>query len=245
MSKHIIVTGAAGGIGTALIDAFIMNGDWVIAIDQTAGAERAGVTWITADLARLSTDEANAAALVDRIEAASGGRCEVLVNNAATQIVGDFMTLPIAAWETSLAVNLMAPVVLTRGLLRLMPAGEGVVINISSIHAHLTKPGFTAYAVSKAALSGLTRALAVELGARARFVTIEPAAIATPMLRAGFEGDPQGYAALESMHPALRIGLPEEVARLALMVSMKGMDFINGTAIAIDGAIACRLHDPA
>lgn len=244
MSRNVVITGAAGGIGMALIAAFVDAGDQVIAVDRSQGDAAPQVTWLTRDIASLTGNEI-APALIDDIIQMCSGRCDVLINNAAIQHIGNFAALPMTAWTETLAVNLLAPVALIRALLPLMPAPSGVVINVSSIHAHLTKPGFTAYATSKAALSGLTRALAVELGHRARFVAIEPAAIETPMLRAGFSGDPQGFAQLESMHPAKRLGLPEEVARLAVLLAAPGMEFVNGTAIGIDGGIAARLHDPA
>lgn len=245
MNRNVVITGAAGGIGKALVAAFAEGGDRVIALDRLPGEAPSGGTWLVGDIASLSGDQATKSTLEVDILRACGGRCDVLVNNAAVQHTGNFTGLAMAAWAETLAVNLLAPIALIRALLPSMPAQSGVVINVSSIHAHLTKPGFTAYATSKAALSGLTRALAVELGHRARFVAIEPAAIGTPMLRAGFDGDPQGFAQLEGMHPAKRIGLPDEVAKLAVVLAGPGMDFVNGTAVGIDGGIAARLHDPA
>lgn len=239
-----MITGAAGGIGTALVSAFVDAGDRVIAVDRFKNEAALPVTWILGDIASLC-DDAPTPTLANDIVRACGGRCDVLINNAATQHTGDFSALPMAVWTETLTVNLLAPVALIRTILPSMPtSGGGVVINVSSIHARLTKPGFIAYSTSKAALSGLTRALAVELGHRARFVAIEPAAIGTPMLRAGFEEDPKGFAKLKDMHPAKRIGLPEEVARLAVVLAAPGMDFVNGTSVGIDGGIAARLHDP-
>src|SRR3546814_11034334 len=89
-----------------------------------------------------------------------------------------------------------------------------LVLNISSIHARLTKPNFIAYATSKAALSGMTRAMAVELGARVRVNAIEPVAIDTPMLRAGFEGNDAGYEQLRIFHPVKAIGSRSEERRV-------------------------------
>lgn len=244
MSRNVVITGAAGGIGTALISAFSQSGDQVIAVDCIQGDAASQVTWLTHDISSLVGSTAKSA-LIDDILQVCNGRCDILINNAAIQHTGDFTALPLSAWSETLAVNLLAPVALIRALLPSMPAPNGVVINVSSVHAHLTKPGFTAYATSKAALSGLTRALAVELGYRARFVAIEPAAIGTPMLRDGFSNNPHGFAQLENMHPAKRIGLPEEVARLAVLLAAPGVNFVNGTAIGIDGGIAARLHDPA
>jgi NAD(P)-dependent dehydrogenase (short-subunit alcohol dehydrogenase family) len=122
---------------------------------------------------------------------------------------------------------------------------KGCVINISSIHARLTKPNFVAYATSKAALSGMTRAMAVDLGGRVRVNAIEPAAISTDMLKAGFKDHPEQYAALEQCHPLGRIGTPEEVAALALSIVDGELRFLHGACVGMDGGISARLHDPA
>ena len=115
---------------------------------------------------------------------------------------------------------------------------------MSSVHATATKPGFIAYATSKTALVGLTRSLAVDLGPRVRVNCILPAATDTPMLRAGFEGNPQGLAELGAMHPIGRIATPEEVAHVAVFLASKDAAVITGAAFAIDGGIGGRLHDP-
>lgn len=122
---------------------------------------------------------------------------------------------------------------------------RGSVINISSIHARLTKAHFVAYATSKAALSGMTRAMAVDLGGRVRVNAIEPAAIATDMLKAGFAGQPEQFALLEACHPQGRIGTPAEVAALALAIADGELRFLHGACVAMDGGISGRLHDPA
>src|SRR3546814_5507046 len=106
-----------------------------------------------------------------------------------------------------------------------------MVLNIRSIHARLTKPGFAAYATSKAALSGLTRAMAVELGSRVRVNAIEPAAIATPMLRAGFADNENGYRQLNDLHPSGNIGSPDELAQLARLLIASDNNFLNGAEI--------------
>jgi NAD(P)-dependent dehydrogenase (short-subunit alcohol dehydrogenase family) len=74
---------------------------------------------------------------------------------------------------------------------------------------------------------------------------IAPAAIATPMLAAGFAADSDGFARLESYHPTLKIGSPEEIAELAMMLAGRKLPFLNGAVIPIDGGIGVRLHDPA
>ncbi|VFN01868.1 MAG: Enoyl-(Acyl carrier protein) reductase, partial [Candidatus Kentron sp. G] len=147
------------------------------------------------------------------------------------------------ASRNTLHINLLAPFFWTQAFLPELAASRGSVINIGSIHARLTKQRFAAYATSKAALTGLTRSLALELGNRVRVNAIEPAAIDTAMLRAGFEGDREGFSRLAQCHPTQCIGKPEEVARLAVMLADEGLGFLNGAVVPLDGGIGGRLYE--
>lgn len=236
MTALAVITGSGGGVGSALVKAFREAGYTTVGIDR----ERSELTDIACDLADFNEQE-----LLANLRSCSTLQVHTLINNAALQIVDAFESIQPAAWRSVLEVNLVAPVRLARMLLADLRATRGNVINIGSIHAALTKPHFTAYATSKAAMAGFTRAAAVELGQEVRFNTIEPAAINTPMLRAGFDGAPEAFDALERHHPSARIGTPEEVAKLAVFLASEQATFINGAAIGIDGAIRARLHDPA
>src|SRR3546814_4724402 len=89
----------------------------------------------------------------------------------------------------------------------------------------------------------MTRAMAVELGARVRVNAIEPAAIDTPMLRAGFEGNDAGYEQLRIFHPVKAIGSAYDLGVLAkTLIEMPSM-FLNGAVIEFDGGIGACLHD--
>lgn len=193
-SKRLaVVTGAAGGIGAALVTAFTEHGHRVIALGN-APLPASLVCWryLQTDLQRLVPDPAFAAETLSAIKDLVGdGGPSVLVNNAAIQVLGGVDSLSMADWRSTLDVNLVAPFVLTQGLLPQLEAADECVINISSIHARLTKANLVAYATSKAALSGMTRAMAVDLGGRVRVNAIEPAGIATDMLKAGFAGEPE------------------------------------------------------
>lgn len=241
-----LVTGAAGGIGQALVRVFCSAGYNVIATDIVT--QPAGLTcarYIQADLARIVEDEAYAAEIFASIhQCLNGHNLHALVNNAAIQILGAAGTLSRQDWRQTLNVNLLAPFFLIQALLPELEAAKGCVVDISSIHARLTKKNFVAYATSKAALSGMTRALAVDLGPRVRVNAIEPAAIETDMLKAGFTGKPELYQQLENCHPQHRIGQPEEVAQLALAMVAGGMNFMHGACVGLDGGISARLYDP-
>ena len=243
---YCLVTGAAGGIGRALVQTFGEAGYCVIATDLVeAPQDLECYHYIQADLAKFVADDAYADSIVAEIrEALDHAELEALINNAAIQILGGVEGLNRQHWRSTLDVNLLAPFLLVQALLPELENAKGSVVNISSIHSNLTKPNFVAYATSKAALSGMTRALAVDLGARLRVNAIEPAAIETEMLYAGFAGQPERYQQLERCHPQERIGRPEEVARLALALVDSDIGFLHGACIGLDGGIAHRLLDP-
>lgn len=245
--RSAVVTGAAGGIGRALVKAFGEAGYRVLATDR--GERPADLPcdhYLAADLATMVNDDAAAAAVFVPLRAwLAGSGLHALVNNAALQVLGGVETLTREDWRATLDVNLLAPFFWLQGLLPELEQVHGSVVNVSSIHARLTKPDFVAYATSKAALSGMTRALAQDLRERVRVNAIEPAAIATPMLKAGFAGQPERYAQLEACHPAGRIGTPQEVAACALWLASDEARFLHGACIAADGGIGATLHDPA
>jgi NAD(P)-dependent dehydrogenase (short-subunit alcohol dehydrogenase family) len=245
----VVLTGARGGIGSAILRRLLDEGHAVIALDRGAGPAMTGVHWIDCDLEPLSRDAASRERLQEELAAANAAlgapRTIGLVNNAAVQLTGAALDQDLEAFTTSLAVNVAAPFALARMLYPALAEARGCIINIGSVHAHQTKPGFSAYSTSKAALAGLTRALAVEWGAVVRVVAIEPAAIRTPMLEAGFTGDPAARARLAQAHPANEIGEPAQVARWVSHLLADDALFGNGTVINLDGGVSFRLHDPA
>jgi NAD(P)-dependent dehydrogenase (short-subunit alcohol dehydrogenase family) len=239
-----LITGACGGIGSVLCREFRRAPFYVVGID-TKNASPDVDEFIQADLARFSSEKNYRDGVLSDIRCKlPDERLTVLVNNAAVQILGGTEQLTEEAWRNTFDVNVLAPFLLAQQLLPALERAQGSVINIGSIHATLTKPGFLCYATSKAALVALTRGLAVDLGGRVRVNAICPGAIQTPMLERGFVGAPQAYAQLAAVHPAGRVGTPEEVARCALFLSDTASMFLTGAVIGLDGGIAARLHDP-
>lgn len=246
MSGRIaIVTGAAGGIGSATCLALRSAGYRVLGVDRVAPSAPVCDQFLEVDLADVGADADACETFLSRLRrAAAGGSISLLVNNAAVQVLGPARDIPVADWLRTLHVNLSAPFLLARGLADELGEAGGAIINVGSVHAQATKPGFSAYATSKAALHGLTRALAVDLAPAVRVLTIAPAAVATPMLRAGFEGRPDAFAALEGVHPAGRIAAPEEIGRAIVWLASPDAGFMTGSTIWMDGGILSRLHDP-
>jgi len=240
-----VVTGIAGGIGGALGRTFRESGYFVIGIDRQTTDNVECDCFLEADLASVGRAEETAQALSTRIVALIENRplC-ALVNNAAVQNLGSAADLNWHDWLETFYVNVSAPFALARELLSHLQRAHGTIVNIGSVHATATKPGFIAYAVSKAALHGMTRALAVDLGPDVRVVAIAPAAVDTAMLRAGVENQPGALKALEEIHPLGRIAQPDEIARAAIFLASPQAGFITGSVLQVDGGILSRLHDP-
>lgn len=248
--KSVLVTGAAGGIGMGLVKALSEKGWMVIGTDHPLIKPAEDIracckTWIALDLIKLVTEP-------DQLDTFKAGVCSAIVNNplaaivhnAALQRLSEFETLTRSDWTDTMSINLIAPVLINRALLPKIKSQRGSIVHIGSIHSQLTKPGFTAYSTSKAALAGLTRAMAVELGGTVRVNAIEPAAIATPMLEAGFAQNPELRVQLEAFHPTKSIGSPGDVARAVLFLLDPANSFINGCVFPLGGGIHSRLHDP-
>ncbi len=240
-----LITGSSGGIGTALCEAFTAAGYEVIGLDIKETTPQQVTHFVEADLAEMVTNYGCRADIMRELRHhLPRGRLHVLVNNAAVQVIGSTEELTSDDWQTTLHTNVVAPFLLTQQLLPELEAARGCVVNIASVHAALTKPGFVCYATSKSALTGLTRALAMDLGGRVRVNAIHPAATATPMLKAGFAGREQALLQLGAMHPIGRIAEPSEIASVAVFLASDAASFVSGSTVSVDGGILGRLHDP-
>lgn len=244
MKRWALITGAAGGIGQALVAEFSNNGYDVIATDQSPKPASLNCEhYLQADLARTVSNKDYAEEVFSQIRYWLGDSgLHALINNAAVQILGGVDALTRQDWQTTLSVNLVAPFLWVQALLPALEPNNGSVVNISSIHAKLTKKNFVAYATSKAALSGMTRAMAVDVGGRVRVNAIEPAAVETEMLRAGFK-DPSKIKILKELHPSNTISTAEELAVFTRFIAGNDLKFAHGAVISYDGGISSRLRD--
>lgn len=243
---NVLITGAAGGIGRALVTRFLSAGHDVIATDIVERpTDLECAHYLQIDLERTVEDAGYADSQFATIIACMNGHgLKALINNAAIQILGGVDSLTRQEWRKTLDINLLAPFLWTQALLSELEKTNGSVVNISSIHARLTKQNFVAYATSKAALSGMTRAMAVDLQGRVKVNAIEPAAIATPMLLAGFTDQPELLDDLNACHPAGEIGKPADVANIVAAIVDGSLPFLHGACIPLDGGIGGKLHDP-
>ena len=179
--RKAIVTGAASGIGAAAVARLIADGVSVLAVDIVADG-LAGTHNLVAD---LGADHAFAQ-IANEAELKLGG-LDILINNAGVCPAGPFDEMTIAMWDQALSINVTAAMLLTRAVLPMLRASKaGRVINTGSILSRYGDAGLVAYATSKHAVLGLTRALAAELGPQGITVNcVQPGAISTGMTKIG------------------------------------------------------------
>jgi len=242
MDKTVIITGVLGGIGSQLAKTFKEKGYQVVGLDLKEGRPDYCNKFYKFDLNQYCLDPIYKTDMEAQFNE-DIPELFVLINNAAVQILSSLDEITLQDWNQTLNVNLTGPLMLTQFFLTRLERSKGSVINIASIHHQLTKKRFLAYASSKSALVGLTKALSVDLQGRVRVNAISPAAIDTQMLRDGFNNDEAKVRLLNELHPSQRIGKPREVSQLALLLAEDELGFINGANINIDGGISNVLKD--
>ena len=182
--KVVLITGAAGGIGSATAKLFSNSGWYVVGVDRRDFAEGdiEGVDlFVKADI----SDTDSSKRIFDTVREHTG-RLDALVNNAAVQVAKPLVDTTPEEWDMVMASNLRSVYLGIRHSYEMLKASKGSIINISSVHAIATSANIAAYAASKGALSALTRALAIELtDDEIRVNAVLPGAVDTPMLRAG------------------------------------------------------------
>jgi NAD(P)-dependent dehydrogenase (short-subunit alcohol dehydrogenase family) len=237
MTHAVVITGSAGGIGAALCRRMRDDGYLAIGIDVQHSPD-ADIP-LRVDL----TDTERLIALSH--ELARDHQLKAIVHNAAVQPIAGPGETPTAKWLDTLSVNLIAVDVLLAGTLEILAANNGAVVVISSVHAHATTGGLTAYAASKAALEGWVRSAALDLGPGIRVNAVAPGAINTAKLREGFArwGDSaeERKAVLRQRTALGRIGEPEDIAGPVSYLISDDARFISGAVLVVDGGAVARL----
>ena len=222
--RRAIVTGAASGIGAATLRRLIADGAHAIGVDR-AGSD------VDADLATPDG--------VARVVEAAGNRLDILVNNAGVCPVAPLADLDDALWSQAFDVNVTAVYRLCRALAPvLMQSPAGRIINTGSILSSYGDATLAAYAASKHAVLGLTRALANELGPHGITVNcVQPGAIVTAMTQPMFDDRPESAAYYIGRSPLGRLGQPEDIADVFAFLASDDARFITGQGIMVDGGV--------
>jgi 3-oxoacyl-[acyl-carrier protein] reductase len=238
-----LVTGGSRGLGAGLVQAFLDAGYCVETCARTStDAVRAWEDdpeykerfhFATADV----SDPAAAEHFVKEA-AARWGRIDVLVNNAGVAREGVIGLFGDEALDQVIDLNLKGTVYVTRAASRVMLSRRaGSIVNISSVVGLSGYRGLSVYGATKAALDGLTRALARELGSRGITVnSVAPGYLRTEMSH-GLDEDQLGQIARRT--PLGRLGEPDDVARAVLFLTDPANKFLTGQVIVVDGGLTC------
>jgi 3-dehydrosphinganine reductase len=243
--KRALVTGGNSGIGEAIVLGLADAGAKV-AINYVSHPEDAQslvqrITDRHGDAIALQADVSDAGAVAKMfgsIDQAWGG-IDILINNAGTdgeRALGWEADFPV--WRKVIEVNLFGAFYCAReALKRMVPQKSGVVLNISSVHEQIAWSGYSAYTASKAAVSMLSKTLAQEAAPYGvRVLSVAPGAIKTPINRSVWS-NPQSMQDLLEMIPLNRLGEPEDIARMVVVLVSDVASYVTGRTIFVDGGM--------
>jgi len=243
--KRVVVTGGARGIGAAMVRTFAAEGAVVAIVDRLADeagklAAEVGGHAVEVDLADVAATRTATTTAIDAL-----GGVDVLVNNAGILRFASLLDLEPHEWDEVFAVNVRAMLVTTQVAVTAMVAERapahpgdvvGKIVNTASMGGKAGGAGQAHYAASKAAVIGLTRATAEELGPLGITATcLCPGYVLTEM-GAGTR-TPADVARWSTRSPLGRLGEPEDVARVALFLASSDSDYLTGDALNVAGGM--------
>jgi NAD(P)-dependent dehydrogenase (short-subunit alcohol dehydrogenase family) len=246
--KAVVITGASGGIGQAIVNVFADKGWFVIGIDRAPYPNKFpdSGAFIQADVAQ----EGDWIEIKSQISKLTKS-LDAVINNAAIQVTKPLVETSVEEWDRVLNANLRSVFLSAKLLYPALKEGcGGAIVNVSSVHAVATSKDIAAYAASKGGMLALTRALAIELAPdNIRVNAVLPGAVDTGMLRAGLNRDHVGGGTPEQRLENLarktvsgKIGKPEEIARaIFFLADQDQSSFITGQPLVIDGGATARL----
>lgn len=233
--KRVLVTGGGSGIGAGIVEAFARQGSQVTFIDvaeteSRALAERTGASFERIDLKDIAAVGRCIASLVER-----DGPFDVLVNNAANDDRHEVESVTEEYWNDRLNVNLKHQFFCSQAVVPGMRAsGGGTIVNLGSISWHLALPGLVLYQTCKAAIEGLTRALARDLGPdNIRVSCVVPGNIKTPRQDQWYT--PEEEAKLVEAQCLPHRLVPDDVAALVMFLASQDARAITGHEYFVDG----------
>jgi 3-oxoacyl-[acyl-carrier protein] reductase len=238
-NRVVLITGAAGGVGTVLVDRFLANGDTVIATDSRkdvldAWRERyPAVAKLEVVAADISLDE-DVDALAQAAQTATG-RVDVLINCAGYFPIVSFEEMTSAQWRQVIDINLTGVFLVTHAILPLMKAaGWGKIVNFSSASIFPGAPGQTHYVAAKAGIIGFTRTLAREVGDLG--ITVNAITPGLTVTKAVLDSFPAAILETQRAARALhRDQLPEDLVGPTFFLASEDSDFVTGQILNADG----------
>lgn len=233
--RRVLVTGGASGIGTAIVEHFLAQGDQVAVLDvDEAALQRLCDKHAVAEALVVDVADSQAVeAAFDRLDAV-WDTVDVLANNAGVSVREPFLDTTLATWQRTLDVNLTgAFLVAQQAARRMVRAGCGTIVNTASVSGQVGMPNYASYNASKAGLLELTKTMALELAPYVRVNAVSPGYVLTPMQEAEYTAEMIEEQA--AVIPMRRLGKPSEIAALVAYLASSGAGFITGQSFVIDG----------
>jgi NAD(P)-dependent dehydrogenase (short-subunit alcohol dehydrogenase family) len=243
-NKSAIVTGAAGGIGGAIVEAFAAEGARVIAMDLPGPL--AATRWRGEGIGSRALDLADRAGVAKAFEEAVAqlGTLDILVAAGAQKGgTGNMVDITDEDWDRYISVNLTGTFLSCRAAARAMIAAGrgGRIITIGSVNSFMSEPNAAAYVASKGGVAMLTRAMAVDLARYGILANmIAPGPIEVPNA-AGQYREPRLAKAVSEVVALGRAGVPEEITGAAVYLASDESRFVTGSTITIDGGVSAMI----
>lgn len=246
-NEHILVTGGGRGIGSAIVEKCLLEGAKVSFIDLVGEEARSLINKLNQDN-KLLFEEGNVCSVEDLKRWCDASRKKFgaitgLVNNAGRNSYADPVTMTEQQWEDVFDVDLKAAWLTAREVLPDMIANKkGSIVNIASVHANMTYPSMFPYAAAKSGLVGLTRSMALEVGAhQVRVNAFSPGYTETFLVKEFFErNDPSLREKVMDVHPMHRMAKPSEIANCVAFLLSTEASFVTGANWIADGGLTSR-----
>jgi NAD(P)-dependent dehydrogenase (short-subunit alcohol dehydrogenase family) len=244
-THHILVTGGSRGIGAATVEKAHAEGARVSFIDllPDEGADLAARLGPKVHFTRADVTRAADIARALSESTATFGPVTGLVNNAGRNSYADPVTMTEEQWDAVFAVDLKSAWLAARAVLPgMIAARRGAIVNIASVHADMTYPGFFPYAAAKSGLVGMTRSLALDMGPhQIRVNALSPGYTETALVAEFFaKSDPALRARVLDTHPMRRIATPAEIANCICFLLSDEASFVTGANWVVDGGLTAR-----
>jgi 3-oxoacyl-[acyl-carrier protein] reductase len=234
-NKRVIITGAASGIGRATAERFYQEGSELILCDMPSLEESELAAMFPERMTYIQGDITKADTQVSIQEQIAQG-VDVLINNAGITRDATLLKMTDDNWDQVISVNLTAVFKLSQmAAVKMKEEKSGVILNAASVVAHYGNFGQTNYVATKAAVIGMTKTMAKELGrAGVRVNAVAPGFIGTPMVKNMPE---KVVAMMEGKAPLQRLGEPEEIAAAYAFLASDDAKYITGTTLNVDGGV--------